>query len=249
MPQDGSFDRLPVGFAEQVALPASQWTPEFRKFIERRTREGDRVSPNASENEQAATFSRYLRGLQLQEEDLCGKSVLDLGAGDGEFVRECLDRNISSAIYGLDVTLDDSALEEEYKTHLFKGNFQEKLPKHGMDYVVSVGAVSNGVWGGEDVLDVEKTLRNALDAVKDGGEVRIFPIQEAARETPLAGLERSETRWREILEKLSLETGATISLGPVDIKVTGDNNDIILEKVLIIKKPIPKKPGGTNSGL
>lgn len=229
----------PIGFADQVRLPAREWTPEFRKFIERRTAEGDRVCRDGNENEQSVTFGRYLRGLAFREEDLRGKSILDLGTGNGEFVRECLERNISTAVYGLDATLDDSELEEKYKAHLMRGDFQKRLPMRGLDYVVSVGGVSNGVWGGEDVLEVEKTLRNALDAVKDGGEVRIFPIQEAARETPLVGLEKSNKRWSEILEKFSRDTGVTISLEPVDIIVAGDTDDIILQKVLIIKKPAP----------
>ncbi len=225
-----------IDLEREVALPKSQWSREFRDLIELRTKEKDALESEKFESEQIATYNRYLKGLQFSEDDLRDRSILDLGTGDGEFVRECLDREISYSVYGIDSELDESKLEGKYKLHLFGGDFQEKLPVRDLDYVISVGAVSNGIWGGEEVVDVEKVLRNSLDALKEDGEIRIYPIQESARETPLSGLEESQKRWGEILEKLSEETGVGISLHPVDIKVTGNENDIILEKVLIIKK-------------
>jgi hypothetical protein len=75
-----------------------------------------------------------------------------------------------------------------------------------------------------------------LDSIKKNGEIRIYPVQEAAKATPLAGLEASCRKWKEILGEISDLTGADCRLEPRNIKVIGNNNDIIIESVLIIKK-------------
>ena len=163
---------------------------------------------------------------------------MDLGTGGGEFVKSLIEKGITAEAYGIDVQVDEASIEDKFKSHITKGNFEEDFPVKNVDYVISVGAVSNGVWGGEEVMDIRRIIENSLDSLKEDGEIRIYPIQEAAKATPtpLVGLEGSQQKWGELLAEISETQGVEWKSEARNIKVTGNNNDIILESVLIIQK-------------
>jgi hypothetical protein len=175
--QDSEFRKF---LADQIVLSRSEWSPEFKKYVADKIEERKKFEEETIEltpkQEQEKVYSRYLKSLDLSEDDLKGKKIIDLGSGESEFVSQIIDRNISDDVYGIDVKPDTSNLDEKHKKYILQGNFQEKLPVGGADYVISVGAVTNGIWGGEDNMDMENVLKNALDAIRDDGELRIWPI-------------------------------------------------------------------------
>lgn len=231
----------PAFLAEQVWLPREEWDERFRILVAKKSEENQKVieegMEEGPESPEEKIFQRYLKGLGLDENALQGKRILDLGCGEkGEFVKYCIEHGITTEVYGVDAQVDESLVEEKLKKHLVKGYFEGEAPVRDADYVISVGAVSNEIWGGETQGDIEKILARAVDALKEGGEIRMYPIQEAARATPLEGLAASREKWKEILDAFTADHGVEYRLEPRDIKVTGHDNDIILESVLVIKR-------------
>jgi len=225
---------------EQVRLPKNQWDEKFRNFLEEKIRE-NRMEEAVYKEETPETmkersFRRCIEGLGLDENILKGKKVLDLGSGDGEFVKSLIEKGITSEAYGIDTQQEEALAEDEFKQHFFKGNFENDLPVKNADYVVSVGAVSNGVWGGEESMDIRRIIENSLASLKEGGEIRIYPIQEAAEATPLEGLAASQRKWKELLADISKDQNLEYRIEPRDVNVIGKNNDIILESVLILRR-------------
>lgn len=229
---------------EQVRLPKDQWNEKFKQLIEERTRENQQVQERIEEEEIAEspevlrerTFERYIEGLGFSEESLRGKKVLDLGSGEGEFVKSLIEKDITPEAYGVDAELDETAIEDRFKKHLVRGNFEEDLPVQNVDYVVSVGTVSNGVWGGEEVMNIRRIVEKSLASLKEDGEIRIYPIQEAAEATPLEGLRASQEKWKELLTEISEVQKVECKIEPRNIRVSGKNNDVILESVLVIRR-------------
>ncbi len=224
----------PEFLAEQISLSREAWSDEFKNYIDEKIRDNQRNPENTSEitveQEKRKTFDRYMKGLNLSIEDLKDKIIIDLGSGDGEFVEECLDRGISEKIYGIDEKAPYD--REKYAGNFFKGNFQKSLPVKEADYAVSVGAISAFA---ED-LDLEKISKNALEAIKKGGEIRIYPIQRASEGSDLEGLKESYRRWNEMLVKMATEENIQWELKPIDVRVSGVDNDVWLEECLIIRK-------------
>ncbi len=163
---------------EQIRLPKDQWSGKFRQLIERKIKENQQGQKEETEESpetlRERTFKRYVNGLGLSEENMRNKRILDLGSGEGEFVKSLIDKGVTPEAYGLDAETDESAVEDKIKDHLLSGKFEEDLPIQNADYVVSVGTVSNGVWGGE----------------------------EAAKANPLEGLQASQEKWKELLEEI-----------------------------------------------
>jgi hypothetical protein len=85
-------------------------------------------------------------------------------------------------------------------------------------------------------MNIRSIIEKALASLKEDGEIRIYPIQEAAKATPLEGLEASRKKWDELLKEISETLKRDYKIEPRNIKVSGKNNDIILESVLIIKR-------------
>ncbi|MFH1193049.1 MAG: class I SAM-dependent methyltransferase [Candidatus Jorgensenbacteria bacterium] len=231
----------PEFLAEQVRLPREAWDEHFRKLIAEKSAENQKEIAEGMEESpeppEVRTFHRYLEGLGLDENALRGKKILDLGCGEeGEFVKHCLERGITAEAYGVDAQADESAVPDNLKGHILKGYFENEAPIRDADYVISVGAISNSIWGGEEQGDTAKILERAVAAMKEGGEVRMYPMQEAAVAAPLEGLEASQKKWREILEKFSAHHGVEYQIEPRAIKVAGNANDIILESVLVLRK-------------
>lgn len=230
----------PKYLQEQINLPKSRWGEDFKKLIEEKTKENqDKKTDESIESPNVLlerAFKRYMNGLGLDEGTLKDKKVLDLGSGDGEFVKLLIEREITSDAYGIDAELEEKAIENKFNGHFFKGNFEENLPIKNNDYVVSIGAVSNGIWGNEEIIDIKRVVEKSFDSLKDGGEMRIYPIQEAAGATPLEGLEESRKKWDELLKEISEVQEIEYRIEPRNIKVDGRDNDIILESVLVMKK-------------
>jgi len=225
---------------EQVRLPKDQWSEKFQKLIEEKIQENQRGKTGEAEEFpdilRKRTFKRYTDGLGLDENSLQDKKVLDLGSGEGEFVKSLIEKGITSEAYGIDARLDKVTIEGRFKSHLAGGNFEEDLPVQNVDYIVSVGAVSNGIWGGKEVMNIKQIVRKSLASLKEGGEIRIYPIQEAAKATPLKGLQASRQKWDELLAEISEAQNVGYKIEPRNIKVSGKNNDIILESVLVIQR-------------
>lgn len=225
---------------KQIHLPESRWDEEFRRLIREKI-EGNKLEKIKAAKESPEvlrehTFRRYIEGLGLSENELRDKKVLDLGSGEGEFVKSLIVKRITAEAYGIDAELDEAGVENIFKKHLFRGNFEKNLPVKDADYIISVGAVSNGIWGGEEVMDIRKILENSIGSLREDGEIRIYPMQEAATATPLEGLGQSQQKWNELLSQISDTQKVEYRIKPRNIKVTGNGNDIILESVLIIRK-------------
>lgn len=229
---------------EQVRLSRDQWNEGFRRMVEEKIKENQQAQEGVGREKAGESpevlrervFRRYMEGLGLGEEALRGKRVLDLGSGGGEFVKSLIEKGITPEAHGIDAKLDEATVEDRFRKYFTRGSFEENLPVQNVDYVVSVGAVSNGIWGGKEVMDIRSIVEKSLDALKEGGEIRIYPIQEAAEATPLEGLRASQEKWKELLAEISETQKVECKIEPRNIKVTGKNNDIILESVLIIRR-------------
>jgi len=230
----------PDFLAEQIRLPKDQWDERFSKLIEQKIRENQQVKIEEKKESPEIlfekTYRRYSEGLGLNDEILRNKKVIDLGTGSGEFVKYLIEKSITKEAYGIDIQLDESLIEEKFKSHLLHGNFEKDLPIQNADYIISLGAVSNAIWCGEETMNIRSIIEKALASLKEDGEIRIYPIQEAAKATPLEGLEASRKKWDELLKEISETLKIEYKIEPRNIKVSGKNNDIILESVLIIKR-------------
>ncbi|PIR46718.1 MAG: hypothetical protein COV07_02530 [Candidatus Vogelbacteria bacterium CG10_big_fil_rev_8_21_14_0_10_45_14] len=222
---------------EQIRLPRVRWSKEFADFIGEKITQNEREIRNggieSSESASESTFNRYMKGLGLGEEVLHGKKVLDLGAGEGEFVKELIKRGITEEAYGMDIQIDDALFETEVGTNFFRGDYRDSLPISDADYIISFGSVSTEIWGTEDIPSM---VANWLGSLKIDGEIRICPIMEAATATPQSGLQESLQKWNEVIAEISDTLEVDCKIEPREVRVTGNNNDIILWSVLIIKK-------------
>ena len=236
--KESFFD--PSFLQEQIRLPKNEWDEKFKKFIEEKIKEnqGEKVEESEGTPEilQERTFKRYVDGLGLDESNLKNKKVLDLGAGEGEFIKYLIKKQITSEAFGIDINLKEKNIGEEFKDNFFEGSFEEDLPIKNVDYVISLGAVSNGVWAGEEVMNIQKIIEKSLSSLKENGEIRIYPIQESAKDNPLEGIDKSKQKWEELLEKISKTLEVDYKIQPRNVRITGYDNEIILDSVLIMRK-------------
>ncbi|MEJ0001829.1 MAG: class I SAM-dependent methyltransferase [bacterium] len=154
------------------------------------------------------------------------KKVLDLGYGEGEFVKGLIEKGTTQEAYGVDEGSREVEADNAAEGHFFQGDFEKPLPVHDVDYVVSVGAVSLGISGTEKIMNIEAILENALAALKEKGEIRIYPIQEPAIANFYAHLDESRKTWEETVHEFAKSHGAEYSFVPRDILVTGYKNDV-----------------------
>jgi SAM-dependent methyltransferase len=222
--------------AEQIALPEEKWDERFKQYIEEKRKDLLQEIPEHSpEEEQEWNFQRYLKSLDLKKEDLINKRILDLGCGEGQFIKFCLGQGISQDVYGLDIQLEPEEINPGFRKYFLKGDFEEELPIKELDYIISVAAV-DAPCSQEIERDLRKILILALMAIKHDGEIRIFPILKAGIISGLRAFEFSYKKWMETLEQLSAKGLIDYELKPIDIRAAGNKPDVWLEQVLIIKK-------------
>ena len=203
--------------------------------------------PLSLEEERKYDFEKYLKGLNLNLEDLRGKRILDLGCGPGGFVKECTDRGLAE-VYGLDLNIDPEKLEEKYKNHFLKGDFKEELPLKDLDLIVSHGAVGPGRDREQDLI---KIITRALESIKEDGEIRISPIHKVLYRAPGTDCHKSaefeRKKWQEALDHLSSKGLINYELRPIRIgnvfNEIGDEPDIWLTEVLVLKKGVEVSEG------
>ncbi|MBD3282021.1 MAG: hypothetical protein GF387_00170 [Candidatus Portnoybacteria bacterium] len=221
----------------QIMSPSEEWDTGFRKYVDQKYAESqERESKEGSlEKTRQDTWKRYLEGLNLKEEHLKDKRILDLGCDTGDFVISCLEKDITEDAYGSDMELKGEALDEKYQKNFFQGNFKEELPVKNLDYIVSVGAISLFI-NKEATKSIEETIKNSYAALKEGGEIKICPIPKVSKHSDLEGAKESREVILKILEELKKELSIEWNFTPIDIKVSGKNKDVWLEEVLTIKK-------------
>lgn len=224
---------------DQISLPEEEWSDEFKERIKERSmeiKEKESLGELSPEEERKATFERYLKGIDLDIEDIKDKKILDLGCGEeAEFIKECLEGGITDEVYGLDANIEEDEIEEDLKEHILKGDFEQELPKKDLDLVISIGALRTPD-NESDPVNLKATLENSLRSLKEDGEIRIWPIFKSAPGSDLAGIELSAKKWREILKDLSGENNITYEFRPIDIDVAGTKPDVWVDEALIIKK-------------
>ena len=222
--------------AEQVSLPREQWDERFVQYISEKHRESlQDVFERSPEEEQEINFQRYLKSLDFKKEDLLNKRILDLGCGEGDFVKFCLGQGISREVYGLDLQIEPEQINPAYRKYFLKGDFEQELPVKELDYIISVAAVE-APHSEEIEKDLRRILVLALTAIKHNGEIRIFPIRKAGVRSELKAIEFSWKKWLEVLEDLSVKGLIDYEIRPIDIRTGGNKPDVWLEQVLIIKR-------------
>lgn len=229
----------PSFLQEQIRLPEVQWDKRFRDLVEQKIRE--KQEEEAKETEESPetleeSYRRYLKVLALNEDALKGKRVLDLGFGRGEFVSYLIDNGITDEAYGIDDDIDEKPVKEKFKNHFFEGDFREDLPLKDVDFIVSVGAMPARVWSKKEVEEVKNIIKNSLNSLRKGGEIRLAGISEAAEKNPLKGLELTLKRWRRLLKEIAESYKVECEIKPIDIMVYGDKNYVTLECIVVIKK-------------
>jgi hypothetical protein len=221
---------------DQISLPNEKWSKEFVDYIEEKRNEASKEESSEHLPDSELTYNRYLKGLELDEGDLKNKRILDLGCGEeGEFVKECIDKDLTGEIYGLDLEVNPDTFDENLKEHFFKKKFEDEFPVKNLDYVISVGALESPLDESDERKPTE-ILKYALEGLNDKGEIRIYPIRVAPPESGLEGIEYSRKKWDEIMNELASTENIKYKFKPIDIHVSANNEDVWLEEVLIIKK-------------
>lgn len=232
----------PKFLQEQIRLPKSQWDEKFIKLIARKIREKQEEESKEPEESieilREESYRRYLKVLRLDEDLLKNKRVLDLGSGEGEFIKYLIDKGITKEAYGIDLEKEEGSSREEFRGNFFQGDFRETLPVKDLDYVVSVGAMASAVWNDEDIREVKTIIRNSLNSLKKNGEIRIAGVAEPAKSNPvrLKGLEITFKKWHKLLKDISESYGIECRLEPRDIGLFGENNHVTLVYLVVIKK-------------
>lgn len=221
--------------AHQISIPRTEWSEEFKDYIKEKRIESEEENAETLSDEEL-TYKRYLKGLELNEEDLKDKKILDLGCGEeGEFVKECINKNTTKEIYGLDLEVSPDNFDKNLKEHFFKKEFEGEFPVKNLDYVISVGALESSS-NESDERDPAEILKYALEALNNKGEIRIYPIRKASPESGLDGIEYSRKKWDEIMNELASKENIEYEFKPIDIRVSANNEDVWLEEILIIRK-------------
>ena len=179
-------------------------------------------------------YEGYLRRLDLNEEYLKGKKILDLGCWKGSFVRTCLDQGIVQEVYGMDRELQGEALSEKYAGHFFDGDIRIEMPVTNVDLAV-IKAALHMLLGESGIEETAKFLSKVLDVLSQSGEVRIGPITQK-----LIGKYPDDQREIvQMLEILSQNRNIKYEFIPVDISAweRKDTKErvVVFDTVLIIR--------------
>jgi SAM-dependent methyltransferase len=262
----------PEVMQEQIRLPREQWSHNFLDYVVFLTKKNEIEIKDYEEyivhgkdknenefkkediysfEENGEKFERYMNMLGLTKEQIENKIILDLGCGEGEFVKHCIDKKITNKVYGIDIDIYDKIgiesnigkreqiridVDENYKGHLLQGDFTKELPIKNIDYVISMGAVSTIIDKVQYGNEMERSIESALNAINENGEIRIWPIFQVAKATPEEYFEKSWQNWKVYLEKLARNKKIEYELEPREIDVIGKDNTIRLISTLIIRK-------------
>lgn len=214
----------------------------------------DRGETHNLERQGAHEASLYLKYLDLKMEDLRGKKLLDIGAGNGGFVRIAGKEGVDAI--ALDLEIDNENVERlrKHNEHFVQGTaFQLPFPENCFDYVISVwGPLGNIHWTAEHQSETFQDEMNtfsskypahaeAIRVLKPDGEIR-FPFSTNARPDLFARNEIESSFIEslranqdiELTEKL-VEKDAQIyvNLNDDDSEMTPQTRD---EYILIIRK-------------
>jgi len=217
---------------EQMFLPEEEWSEDFKNYVDKKFDQENRDCPVRSpEEEQTFIFNRYLKDFDIKEDDIKDKNIFDLGCGNGEFVKECLEKGIGDGIYGLDYEIED--IDEKYQNHIFQGDFTKRLPKDNLDLILSYGAIGSY---SHDGIKLKQILLGSLDSLNEKGEIRICPIQLVPPNSELIGFKEDRDNLEKVLNDIKEKFGISYEFKPTDIRVAGKDKDVWLEEVLIIRK-------------
>lgn len=234
--------------AEQVFLPKEKQDEKFKNYVEKKYKfwqENIRYAKECSATEiKERSFKIYLKYLDISENELKDKKILDLGCGkEGNFVKDCLEKGITPNIYGLDRKIEPDKFNKDIKQHFFRGDYSKKIPDGDYDYIISVdtplGPSLSDRFEEKDV-DCKKTISLALKSLKEDGEFRISHMGETGMEGGRTSILMK--KWQNILKSLAKEKKIEYQFQPVDIAVSGTHTasgihkSVLLEEVLIIKK-------------
>lgn len=134
------------------------------------------------ENSQS-TFRQYLGRLELRESNLIGKTILDLGAGTGEF-GEVANQLLDTRVISLDqVKLFHPNVQADALALPFSENIFDIVISHG-----SLPAVLQSISDDKSRQDAVSSLfEEAVRVLKPGGQIKMGPV-------PLPELEYDEER-------------------------------------------------------
>jgi len=217
---------------EQIQLPSTKWSPEFKKYIEKKWEETKKEYPERSPEEaRELTFKRYLESLDLDLEKLKGKKILDLGCGEeGEFVVKAREKGLD--VWGLDLKINKEKIPSQYRKYFIKGDYF-LLPTREFDMILALGSVWPLVSEGSEF---RRVLENCTQALKENGEIRIFPIGQVSPDSKLEGVKQTREKLEKVLKDLFSEGKIKYQFQPIDIGVSGKKPDIWLKELLIIEK-------------
>lgn len=223
--------------SNEVNSIPERWSPEFLEYVEIKRKEcteKKEYQETSIEEKKDRTLKRYLDSLKFTEQELQGKSILDVGCGKGEFVVSCMQKGITQKVYGLDGSSEEYSSNEGYSNHFFSQDFTEDFSVRDLDYVISVGAISLYL-DEEHKIDVEIMIEKAIEATNKDGEIRIWPIKKALMGDKIDGIREEEKVISEILKKLEEKFSIIWELKPTHIKVSGHDKDVWAEQVLVIR--------------
>lgn len=237
--------------AEQAMWPPDKWSAEFNDYVGQKLKEDeeDFSLEAAPEKMKDNDFKKYLKGFDFREEELQNKKILDLGCGEGNFIKEIIDRNYTKEAYGADRRIGTDVkfegAEKKYSDHFFNRDFSEELPIKNCDYVLSyaamdvVDSVSDASDGSLNVSMIRERISSAINALSDNGELRVFPLWKAPEFSDAEGFKLSYAEWNSVLNEMAEDGRIKYELKPIDIQVrrlTDGGKEVFLKELLIIKK-------------
>lgn len=242
----------PYYLQEQFRLPEESWNESFKELVRTLIEEnqqaildaqknfekgvGDLTPEDEQENPEKLReelYGHYLNSLNITENDLKGKSILDLGCGfAGLFVQYLVDHKITDKVLGVDLNLHEEKVEERFRNNLVKGDLAGDLPMENADYIFSVGAVSMVA----HFENKDKIIKKWIENLANGGEIRIYPIPEPSPNFPWESLVQDWQEWNKIAKEVAEEGKIECVFEPKSVRVMGKNNEMVLDHLLVIKK-------------
>ncbi len=238
-----------LNLLQEANLPPEQRSEKFKQLLEEKynSLQGEE---NLDEDEGDFIVRRYLNHFHVKEEDLKDKTILDVGCGLGDFVKHCLDKNITNEAYGFDLELNHKLAEGEHKNHLQEGDFTKEIPFQDkkFDYILAYASLE-GLFLEEQSEEAKKVFESLLALLKDGGEIRVYPLrqippeiapeevkQDTERMKELLQAKEARKRWEKTLQELKEQGLIDYKIQPIDIRVLSSRKEFWLEELLIITK-------------